>query len=156
MSLRVDGYNCQYRGLTRTEHLRSSLLRWHSEALRLRHLRVESERSLIERNDRLLADKFSIWLDRTRERRLLDVENEVATHHEDALMFAIWDKWKARSTVSDVGGLGVLLTASTAIARNRFRQAEDPVVSLDQMAPSDGYAGEGTVRCGASRPVITS
>jgi protein SFI1 len=81
------------------DHLRAVLLAWRNKAVRLRTLNRTVEVSLIQRQEQLLATAFGRWRDAYRERTLAGVEQEVALRSEDALLFAVWDRWKERSTV---------------------------------------------------------
>jgi hypothetical protein len=87
--------------LTHTAELaRSFLVTWRQKASKARRLRLDAEQSLIERDDRLALAALTKWRDLAKERKLRAVEAEVADRHEDALMFAVWDKWKSKSKVS--------------------------------------------------------
>lgn len=81
------------------DHLRRALLFWRGHAVRIKRLRLQADRSVVERDDQLLAATFERWRDHRAERRLWQVEQEVALRHEDAIMFSVWDAWKAKSTV---------------------------------------------------------
>ena len=81
------------------DHLRRALLFWRGHAVRIKRLRLQADRSVVERDDQLLAATFERWRGHRAERRLWQVEQEVALRHEDAIMFSVWDAWKAKSTV---------------------------------------------------------
>lgn len=67
---------------------------------------------------RIVADALGLWREKTREKKLAPIVStniyldrvcdvlipqqaeETSNRHEDAILFAVWDKWKAKATVS--------------------------------------------------------
>lgn len=99
IQVRTEGETSSKQELTK-DHLKRVLLDWRDKAVRARHLRIQADQSIIDREDQLVVQAFGKWRERVAERRLRDVEAEVALRREDGLMFAVWDTWKVKSTVS--------------------------------------------------------
>ena len=82
------------------DEFRNTLIKWRNTAIRLKQLRLLADTSVAERQDRLVADTYGTWRERYKDRGLKAFEEEVLLRREDALMFSVWDAWKARSKVS--------------------------------------------------------
>ena len=83
-----------------SEQARGYLLEYRDHAVRSRSLRLLAAQSITSKGDELLANAFLTWKGRFRERRLEPRAREVEAIVEDGLMFAVWDRWISRSTVS--------------------------------------------------------
>ena len=70
--------------------------------MKSRNLRTLAEKSIVERDRNVLQDSFSAWRGVLKERRLEPVAQRVGEIAEDGLMFAVWDRWVSRSTVSSL------------------------------------------------------
>ncbi|WVQ72636.1 hypothetical protein IAR50_002195 [Cryptococcus sp. DSM 104548] len=81
------------------EHLRRTFQGWRHMAKRSKRLRLASERSLIEKDGRLLRNVWETWWERKRERELEDIRREVEFLHENVILFGVMDKWKAATVL---------------------------------------------------------
>jgi protein SFI1 len=99
------------------ETVRAVLGLWRDRAARkreLRHAEIEAEQ---KKRGELLRFAWETWRGNVLENRLAPIvsrdscdsdssqllmtqEEEVVMRHEDAILFMVWDKWKARATVS--------------------------------------------------------
>lgn len=83
------------------EQLRSAFRGWRQRADYERNLRQRFELFAAERRERTLSLAMVKWVGLKRERDLRATEEEVALRHEDALMFAVYDRWIARTSSFD-------------------------------------------------------
>lgn len=83
------------------EQLRGAFRAWRLRAEYERDLRHRFECFTNERRERTLSAAMDKWVGLKRERDLRAVEEEVALRHEDALLFAVYDRWIARTTSFD-------------------------------------------------------
>ncbi|ORY33494.1 Sfi1 spindle body protein-domain-containing protein [Naematelia encephala] len=84
------------------EMLRALLHRWRDAVGARKAQRLAVNRLQAERAQRLVAEAFETWRSGVRERQLTPLAEEVELKHEDALLFAVWDRWKGRSTMLPV------------------------------------------------------
>ena len=82
------------------EQARRLLLGWKDRAIRSRSLRLLADQSIAIKREELLANAFITWKGRVREHQLEPAARQVEAVVEDGLMFAVWDRWISRSTVS--------------------------------------------------------
>ncbi|WVN84972.1 uncharacterized protein L203_100109 [Cryptococcus depauperatus CBS 7841] len=77
------------------ENMRRVFSFWRSRTRRAKRLRIAIERSLVERENRLLRYVWNKWYEKRREKELEAIEREVEFLHENVILFAVMDKWKA-------------------------------------------------------------
>ncbi|OXB35472.1 hypothetical protein J007_04817 [Cryptococcus neoformans] len=81
------------------ENLRRAFRFWRSQAKRSKRLRLVSERSIIERENKLLRDIWDKWWSRKREKDLDYIRKEVEFLHENVILYGVMDKWKANTHI---------------------------------------------------------
>lgn len=99
----------------RLESMKNVVADWRNRTRSAKSYRIQAEQAAGERDSRLLAEAFFVWLGRLCEQNLRSIvralsivaqrlmrfqKEQVALRHEDTVIFATWDKWKARTTVS--------------------------------------------------------